>query len=75
MVMVIWHNKHCVSMKCCNSFSPNQIIRIILKIVNELVNGRQMWLHMLVAIRNVEQINVSNAKASIAIKMISLSGL
>ena len=58
-------------MKCC-SFFPNLIIRIILKIINELVNGRQMWLCMLVAIRNVEQINMSNAKASIAIKMIGL---
>ena len=54
MVMVIWHNKQCISMKFSNNFLPNFIIVIVKKIVNELVKGRQMWIRMLVTIQIVE---------------------
>ena len=57
-----------ISMKCYNSFSSNLINVIIWKIINKLVNGKQMWMCMLVAIWNLQQLNVSNAEASITIK-------
>ena len=60
---VIWHDKQCISMNFCNSFSPSLIIGIIGKIVNKLVNNRQMWLCMFVTIQNVERLNVSNAES------------